>query len=358
MIFKNISPRESLYFEAIKAVMLFEVVFGHAVALILPKFSELDISTYTGLIYALIRSVSGFGREAAFQFIFLSGYFCAPYLFRFNQKFYFLEVLKKRLYRLYPTLVIALVFTLVIDFVGAIYLALPIYKNNGLHYDFSTHWSLEIFFLNLASLQPTFGLTFGSNGPLWTLGYLIQFFIIGATICYANNNNNKNRLFASSVIAVVILLLTSGWESSLLFVVWSLGAIVRCMKTSIISHLNSKLIVFIIILFTFIARFSHPLISIILTPIIGVGLCAIIGRVSHDLPNKTHKWIKEISSINYTMYAVHMPILFISVGLFQTYLSNNKLLLLESLFLLAAVGASVVVMSYLVQKIVNSSIKA
>jgi peptidoglycan/LPS O-acetylase OafA/YrhL len=321
---RQLTATESVYLDLFKVLMLIEVVLGHAVALCIPRYSELDLGSLSGIMFTVIRAMSGFGREAAFQFIFLSGFFTAITLLNFGCKFDLIAVLAKRLRRLYPVLVLALMVTALLDYLGAYLWHFPIYTTNGLNYSIHEHWEGKLLLFNLLSLQPTFSLTFGSNGPLWTLGYLIQFFMLGSILRWLSGAN----LILFVVLVIAALGITGpalGWEPSLLFMIWIIGVFVRIAKVTPLSYLNIWALIGSSIFLLALARLSPVLISILLTPLIGACLIDLATRLSKNNLPLLSTVIKQASQLSFAAYAVHMPVLFFWLGAIQSVIYTQEL---------------------------------
>lgn len=318
----SLTPSESLYLDAFRVLMLFEVIFGHIVALSVPKFADLDFGHASDLLYALVRSLSGFGREAAFQFIFLSGFFSLGMLFDYERQFDLRASIFKRVKRLYPVLIIALGATFILDYTGAFILRWHAYDLNGLDYDLASHWSLSIFATNLLSLQPTLSLTFGSNGPLWTLGYLIQFFVALALIRFASGRDKKSFLTTSTFLAGLSIPFL-GWEPAILMMVYLLGGIVRAYHFTPFHRIPFGMAFAFGAALVLTARISPPWFSASLTPIIGIFIVHLASRLPACRSALFESLIKNMSKLSFAAYAMHMPILFILIGYVQ-FISDSS----------------------------------
>ena len=157
--FWNIRKEDSPKLELLKYFLLLQVVVGHAIALSIPQMSNIPLDSIKNILLVLFKILFSFGRESAFLFIFLSGFFTAKTFLNFDQSFSLVSVLWKRVKRIYPIFITALLITALLDYVGMNLLHFDVYNSNQVNYVVEKHFSLNLFLTNLFSLQPTFSMT-------------------------------------------------------------------------------------------------------------------------------------------------------------------------------------------------------
>lgn len=315
--FVKINSKESACFEFLKLFLLLEVVLGHTIAMCIPQISELSTNTIGDFFLLIFKVCFSFGRESAYLFVFLSGFFTAKAFFSLAQPFSLYDVIKKRLLRIYPIFIISIFLTLFIDLIGMYVFEFGVYQINGLNSPVLDHFSSYLFFTNLLSLQPTFSQTFGSNGPLWTLGYLVQFFIV-ATLLRKISGESMSRF---SLIVILFIFLSwplLGIEFSLLLFVWYVGVLLRFIDLKPVD-INTILLFILIAMLFCMSKFSSKYISMLLTPVNGLLILSLIKKIPNVFLGVKISKFPKMPDVSYSLYAIHMPILFFIYGLL-TYL--------------------------------------
>ncbi len=344
--YTNITSKESALFETLKLLLLIQVVVGHAVALSLPKLDEITTKSIVDILLILYKATFSFGRESAYLFVFLSGFFTSNIFFRFHQSFSLPLVLKKRINRIYPFFIIVLLLTFILDWIGIFVFKFEVYRLNPLNYPVNEHLSIELFFTNLLSLQPTFSITFGSNGPLWTLGYLMQFYLLFSLLRFFSKESRSQLVLTTTIIIIVISVFNI--EFALLFYIWFLGTIFRSLNFKSI-HVNVFLVMLAILLLISISKLSSKYASMALTPLTGFLILHLFKKIPEVILGKNLSGFSQFSDISYCLYAVHMPILFFSYGLFFRLAEDT---LIQNLsFAYPILG---LVISFLVSALVNN----
>tara|TARA_Y200000002_G_scaffold299988_1_gene254966 strand:+ start:6775 stop:7836 length:1062 start_codon:yes stop_codon:yes gene_type:complete len=348
--YKSINKSQSIAFDFLKIILLFQVLMGHAIALSLPKISQIDLDVISNYLIVIFKIIFSFGGEAAYIFIFLSGFFTSKIFLAKNLKFDLKAVLKKRFFRIYPIYAIALILTVLLDALGLYIFEFNIYRENPFNLNVGSVYNSKILILNLLSLEPTFTNSFGSNTPLWTLGYLVQFFFIASLLKSVAVKFQFNWIFIMPFLLIFFSIFNL--EFSILFFVWFLGVLSKELKFDEINlKLCQVIILFIILIFT--QRFFSSFISMILTPITSFLIFLIINNIPKYISNKLIKF-ERIPDVSYVLYAVHMPILFLIFGFYNHNFSFSYL----NSFLYIFVGSfTAFLISFSILKVVNFFIK-
>lgn len=318
--FLNIDKKESNLFTLLKIVLLLQVMIGHSIGLIVPKFDSIDITSFYGIILFIYKFSFSFGREAAYIFVFLSGFFTAK-LFINDKNIIFFDSLKKRIYRIYPIFLFSLFLTIILDSIGIYIFNFNIYTSNGMNYIVNEHYSLKITILNFLSLQPTLTNTIGSNGPLWTLGYLVQFYILGLIVKKFSTSNYI--FYIMNILISGLIGLIFSFEFFLLYLVWISGISFRFLNFKIDFKYLKLLCTVLLIITLLLCRINSSYISILLTPISSILILFMIKKFPEKIISFNFATMSAIKDISYSMYAFHMPIFFLSFGLYQ-YLFDHS----------------------------------
>lgn len=312
--FLNINKKESTLFTILKIVLLLQVMIGHSIGLIVPKFDSIDITSFYGIILFIYKFSFSFGRESAFIFVFLSGFFTAK-LFINDKNIVFFDSLKKRIYRIYPIFLFSLLLTIILDYTGMYLFNFNIYNSNGMNYIVNEHYSLKIMILNFLSLQPTLTDTIGSNGPLWTLGYLVQFYILGLIVKNISKSNHIFyilNIFISGIIGFIF-----SFEFFLLYLTWLIGISFRFLNFKIDFKYFKILSIVLLLITLVLCRINSSYISILLTPISSILILFVVKNFPEKFLTFNFSTMPSIKDISYSMYAFHMPIFFLIFGLYQ-----------------------------------------
>lgn len=303
----EIKKNESVMHDLLRIFLMFQVVIGHLVYIALPslKIQIQNISeNYLNIIFSVLFR---FGPESAFMFVFLSGYMVAGSLINslihknyINDKSYFY----KRIIRIFPLTLLVLIVTFLCDFLTVKFVgesALKYYEKSQA-YNMWEALNLGNFFSNLLFLQPTFSGVFGSNGPLWTLGYLFQYYIIGWTLYKTLTISTK--LFLASSIFILAFMFLWKLEWFLLFLTWVAGGLLRNFK---FNFGNYRLFGIFGILSFGCSTFFSGFYSILLVSIASVFLIHYFKGNNFCFSNE--KYFRRIANDSFAVYLVHYPLI-------------------------------------------------
>lgn len=306
IIARSLSIRASRLVDMLRVFLVTQVLLGHLAMIALPKYKDLNLRLIPDLLIAMFRMLTRFGPQAAYAFVFLSGFFIVPRLVLVvsskDQNFRIFDFFKIRLNRIYPTLIFAIFITFICDYLGMHeFKELSFYERN-IAYDLTQSTSKSALIGNLLSLQPTFATAYGSNGPLWTLGYLFQFYIFGAFVTWGLVRQKAVTVILATIILCVAIYFKTEW--ALLLACWVCGGAVRFYSRSNRSYI---LAIFSPLIF-FISNLASSGISIIIVTISSAMLMVYIMNCNEPVDDNFARRSKYISSISYSVYALHFPI--------------------------------------------------
>ncbi|MCA1469235.1 acyltransferase [Bradyrhizobium sp. IC3195] len=298
---------ESQLLDIIRLCLILQVVVGHAVALFLPTMQLLLIAPTQNVSDILLKLLFRFGPQSAYIFVFLSGLLVGgTLLFEFRQGRVprATDFARSRLFRLLPTAIVALLLTAVFDGFGLLAMhKLDLYRN-VLGHDAVAAFTVTNFLGTLLFLQPTFVDAFGSNGPLWTLGYIAQFYFCGFAILKLAQLNLQ--LAATVTVGSTLAFGYVRPEWSILFVVWVTGACLRNLSLSQLSKPSALFLAgFALVVF---ANVLPPLLSAVTSCAAG-ALFSLGARCSQQIIFKAGTFLRSVANESYTIYAVHFPAL-------------------------------------------------
>jgi peptidoglycan/LPS O-acetylase OafA/YrhL len=328
---------QSVRLDIFRCALLIQVIFGHLAAIALPSIPEAIHIPELSWFVVPFRLVTRFGRESAFLFIYLSGFLVGGSLLRdalngrqSNPR----DFLKRRLLRIVPTLAAALVMTAVLDNLAVQLLDLRSIYAAYSAYDmisFATAWN---FLGNLFCLQPTFVNVYGSDGPLWTLGYIVQFYAAGLLVFRYGVGASVRRQLWIIILVGCMGIISIEWL--VLFFVWMIGALARNCKAP---QWSANLMLLLFLTIVGVSNFLPPLGAAALT-----GICGPLatGWVSASKEDRLVAWLEfsvvRGARLSFAAYALHFPIAFFIFAIFLRQRSHNILVFLA--FLLASLTAT------------------
>ena len=298
--------------DRIRLLQLFfvvQVICGHIAMIGLPPFASLTFNEPYEYAIAIWRITTRFGAQGAYGFIFLSGYFLVPQLHQIMRRKdhnALRNFLLRRFRRIYPVLLAALFLTLVLDNAGIIWGHGETIYRSVAGYDAIEALTLSNFTGNLLSLQPTFSGSFGSNGPLWTLGYIVQFYAVAGGLAFMGIRYSAWAITGVATVVFVAMFLRPEW--ALLFLTWLGGGALR---SASIDAINGWPVVFIIGLLLFVVSNLVPAPVTILISAFAVALMVSALARGGSAPRLLMP-LRRLSDASYPLYAFHFPILMVT----------------------------------------------
>jgi peptidoglycan/LPS O-acetylase OafA/YrhL len=202
------------------------VVLGHARALLLVDRTDSSHSMLSDTFYV----VTGLGRQAVYVFFALSGYWVGGWIVRGRREgsFTWSEHLIRRLTRLWAVLVPTLLVVLVVDALGRHFAGDSIYYLgtaifHGVAPSTSAHeLSIGVAVGNVFFLQGHWVHTFGTDGPLWSLGYEFWYYLL-FPLLLALWDARALRSRLTSIAAIAGCAVLAGAGAIELFPAWLVG---------------------------------------------------------------------------------------------------------------------------------------
>ncbi len=320
------SATASARIELLRLFLVAQVVLGHLTMLAFPDFGELQLSRTANLVVAGWRLFTRFGQEAAVVFVCLSGYFLVPRLLaaalRDPAAPALGEFLRGRLRRIYPTLIAAVALTYVCDRVGIDLLGEEELYRSVMSYDAvaALNWPAAIG--NLLSLQPTFAGAFGSNGPLWTLGYIVQFYVAGAVLAGCGRINRYFGLAALCGVLGLAAVYRLDW--AILFVFWLGCSVTRWLAPQGpavgAAALAAGLGLFVL------ANVLPRHIDFAMAGL--AGMLLVVACNARLLPGRFARlpdFLRPAAAASYQFYALHMPLALLAFASIHRYIDPTGL---------------------------------
>lgn len=260
-----------------------------------------------------------FGHEAVIFFFVLSGFVIHYSTINKDNSITYLVYLKRRINRIVPPLIFALIITFILDYVGKNILVLSTYSTGSKYYGLvvdNLNW--ETFIGNIASLQElgTGIKHFGSNAALWSLSYEWWFYIL-YPIFYAVNK--KNKLIANVLQILLFFIFSIILKdripiASLIFskmIIWWLGVVLAELylkKMKLLQYFSIGIIGIPIAILFF---YENRIFGDIFWGIGFLGMLSMLLSIKKDSAIiRLLTKLKTCGTYSYTLYLTHVPIIF------------------------------------------------
>jgi peptidoglycan/LPS O-acetylase OafA/YrhL len=306
------------------------VMLGHARWLLWEGYSEgylhhPDRYTMIGKLLVAVASAFRWGHEAVIFFFVLSGFVIhLKYAQRLavdgtRAQFDPGGYAFRRARRLYPPLVLAMVVTLVLDVLGN-HLGLPtasrttsyamINANVGADHRPITALRNVVFIMDPV---------FGSDGPLWSLGYEGYFYLLYPLVFLVARRSPRSA--TALVIAMSIVGFAPLWPPSLfwlrgifqLIIVWWLGALLAARYVGAAPAAFARVRWVAVVLLLVPIKRGDPVLRDI---VIGFGFVGLLSACLDQIERRRRSgWLqilerlRPLGGMSYTLYVVHFPIL-------------------------------------------------
>lgn len=308
------------HFDAIRGLAALLVVAGHLRAVALPDWGSPGVSEFEAPVYL----VTGLGDQAVVVFFVLSGYLVGGMVWRTRMDFSLEVYLVNRGTRIlivaWPAVVLGLLVWLCISadpgtqsLAGLGAIAPDVEKG--------IPWLVALG--NFAFLQPEVVPAIVTNGPLWSLGYEVQFYLLFPLLVVPVAVVVRFRrllVAASLILGVAVIVLVVGWPGILYFGVWLLGALLvvipRIGRRIPVWPAYSSLGVVVITA------------SILSSPVLGTVLVAISAASTIWATSARGSSLRECGALlrllrwlgvrSYSIYAYHFPLIILSAALLKS----------------------------------------
>lgn len=324
----------------LRVVAAFGVLFSHA-----------DLNLFSNDLFI----GASFGHKLVMIFFVLSGFLIAFTVHKKNKGSQ--RYLADRFSRLYSVVLPALVFTYIIDFIGK-------HFNPGAYVmEIAPHQQGLRFFINATFLQEIWGFSSkpSSNGPFWSISYEFWYYMLFWVFCYFSGTKRN--------IGLAIVCLIIGYKILILLPVWVFGVLAYNYSDKIKLSVKSASVLFtvtlaIIICLTFFWDFSlftdkfvfgHPplffssqfVFDWIFGAIFATNLFSLTYIASDfSLPKSIESVIKYLSSVTFSLYLFHFPLLV----LFGALIPYDKSSYLQTVSLLGVIVLIVCLLAAITEK--------
>jgi peptidoglycan/LPS O-acetylase OafA/YrhL len=333
--------------DGLRGLTAIYVMLGHAIVLLTVDGTRLDMSAGAGGVMSLVFR---HGHLAVLIFFLISG-FCIHYrqagalavgqpgggTLRFSTRLF----ARRRLQRLVPPLLAALILTAGLDYLGAAVVNPNFYAGTVDFWTSSffatashsgTTFIGNLFFQGSFVVQP-----FGTNGPLWSLAFEFWFYVLYPVLLWFTTRFGPASLLiipgAAAIVAYGALpadqpapggglgLTAGGWwvaETLLYWIVWTAGAVIA---EAYVGRFRVPTVVYIAgVAAIATARWLTPPASptwiggwmindLLWSAFFAIGLSLLLVAVPLRVPHVLMEWATYAGKISYSLYLVHIPVI-------------------------------------------------
>lgn len=328
-----LSPAKSDFLNLVRWAAALVVVLGHA---------DMYLGQFGGSTerWASFGYLGAHSHAAVMIFFVLSGYVVAYATGKkaegenYGFRAYFLD----RWSRIYSVLLLAIAFTLAIDFVGR--------SVSSAYHDPTflpqSGFALRLF-ANVFALQGVQGhrIQLGSNPALWSIGYEFIFYLLFGVLFF-RRQLSRRRWTAPLIFTIALAVI--GWKMAVYFSVWLLGVLAyRASRASAFATFKVSPWLLLLIL----AGANHLIVfanvfglAEILQDILFACVVAVLLAVEVKYESKPSQWRISVNAymadFSYSLYAFHMPLIFFLCSLFFTGFFQQMPRLLPGILLAVA----------------------
>jgi len=261
-----------------------------------------------------------YGRQAVIGFFVMSGYLVGgQVLARLDSRKPFLrDYFIHRIVRIYMVIIPATVITFLFDTFGRhIFPA-----NYGSYAIFEGHYAPRYILTNLINMQGILAIFYGTNGPLWSIGYEFWYYIIfplllAPIIISLDARRAKIYAILTLVFCVVVSLRQIWFPFGL--ALWTLGAVVSLMLKPLVTSPKMAFVQFVstglllgFVFNTEVIR-AYPSVQYISDTATALAFANLILTVRYvkqlDWALLNWQGHKTLADFSFTLYAIHNPTL-------------------------------------------------
>jgi len=328
----NSKQERLIFIDALRGIAALTVVFYHARGLMWVGMAEsiktFGISANPSVILGYLTFPLKYGYLGVQLFFVMSG-FC---IHRNHSKSLaadpdyspdWKEYTARRLFRIYPTYIAALLITALIDLIllpcleAWGYFETPIRGMGG-------DTSFKTFILNLLALQNICSPNFGSNGVFWTLALELHFYLTYPIIFFICKKFGSNKMLVFSLLSSGIYLVAEPFlENLVLFrlfgfmkywFIWCLGAYIADLDYGRVKHFTVRnyQILIVAVVSPVIHHFNREIGDIFFSILFSL---IIYKQLSEKISST--RWASifaKLGIFSYSLYAIHLPVLLLMLA--------------------------------------------
>lgn len=319
---KHPPQSRSFALDFVRGISALVVLLGHLKNAL---FVDYDQVQARNIFLKSFYFVSGMGHQAVIVFFVLSGYFVGGSVLKSGKNFKFSDYIITRLSRLWTVLIPSLLITALAD--SSLIIKNPnIFHEqsiidwhsspNPLEYSLSFSTALK----NILFLQTIKAPTFGTNGPLWSLANEAWYYALFPCLysCFLKRNTTPQKILFAILSIIIVLFIPR--TMLYLFTVWLMGASIHFFRPN--TYIKSRAfgilsaIIFLISLILIRFKNTEHQENIAFDIILGVSFTIFCLHLHSNQNTSNQNPIKIVifhfSEMSFSLYAIHMPLLYLS----------------------------------------------
>lgn len=333
-------PKQLIFLNSLRGLAAIYVLIFHARWLLSESFSN---RTYTahedflGKFFDVLFSFFRFGHEAVIFFFVLSGFLIHYSTIKGNssliqkQGIFWINFYIKRINRIYPPLIFALFFTLLIDFIGKNMIGFHVYDTGSKYFTLflsTENFSLPVLIGNLVNVQGLLCRSFGSDIVLWSLSFEWWFYLLFPFFYLIH----QKSMIAGALVQIILFIISVFFSGQLdlpilsavfsKMLIWWLGVLLAEIYAGNIQVSTFLLSFLVLTIPVAILWFSQDyLMGDLLWGIGFVGFfCFLFSLPGEHIILRIINKLSGSANFSFTLYLLHLPILY----LFHAYLIEHN----------------------------------
>ena len=272
-----------------------------------------------------------FGHQAVLFFFVLSGFvihWSVSKRIDKDGKFDIAFYLIRRFKRIYPPLIVAIIFTFLFDKIGLLS-HLPVYFSHtpyqSINQNIHPVLDLRTLFGNLAFVQTVYTPVWGTNGALWSLMYEWWFYILYIPVCWLFR---KNKILTSIFLLIIWIFNVEFGSSPLLlqmvlnyFIAWYMGMLLadflRYKSVNIVTLIAYLVAIFSISIFRYYNGIGKDM-------AFAVAIVILLYIILTTNKFNYLSIFQKLGGFSYTLYVVHLPLICLLSG-YVMHINGGKL---------------------------------
>jgi peptidoglycan/LPS O-acetylase OafA/YrhL len=318
---QSIDKNLSLFLDVARGVAAFLVMAGHLRSFFFSTYADLN-PEYHNIINYFLFFITRIGHECVILFFVLSGYLVGGNLLKsiLEEKLLWKKYFTDRLIRMYVVFLPALLLGFILDTIRC--------SSLGDCFQ-TTPFEIETVLGNIFFLHTIAVPIFTSNVALWSLANELWYYLLFPLLLLPLIFKIHNIIRIISVVLILMISYTFMPQIIQLFPLWILGAVIRLVPPPI--FLKKKIFLGLFYIFFFLSiGYSNIYHTLLGNYLVGIAFSLLI--LFHSVSTVINfRSIKRpatfLANISFSLYAIHLPIMFLLLALFQHITPFNERLI-------------------------------
>lgn len=324
-------PKELIYLNSLRGMAAIYVLIFHARWLLTESYSNRSITGHEGFpqkIVDMLFSFFRFGHQAVMLFFVLSGFLIHYSMIKAvrpgDQKNNgsWIKYYIKRINRIYPPFIFALLFTLFLDYIGKNVLELQVYYTGSKYFSLflsKENFSTPVFLGNLFNVQGFLCSIFGSNIALWSLSFEWWFYLLFPVFYLIHKKSKIAALAIQLILFIISVFFSAHFKIPILYplftkmLIWWIGVLLADVYVGRIKVSTFHLSFLMLAIPLSILLFDQDL--LIGDLFWGLGFagvfCFLFSQKNEHVIIRMINKLAFTANFSFTLYLLHLPILYL-----------------------------------------------